>query len=132
MRYSTDDEMFTNFLEKTTRIELAIALASIGITTVVKLLGQRGMNQDPISDPGTVALLDKLRAKDPGLITTWMEKTRMASARCSCCAGMRRLYQPQWRQQRRRQRQAALKRRLGTPLWQWHSMLAWSRLKAYE
>jgi len=69
MLYSTDDEMFNSFLEKTTRIELAIALASIGITTVVKLLGQRGMNQDPISDPGTVALLTKLRAKDPGIDT---------------------------------------------------------------
>ena len=67
MLYSTDDEMFNSFLEKTTRLELAIALASIGITTVVKLLGQRGMNQDPISDPGTVALLNKLRAKDPGI-----------------------------------------------------------------
>ena len=59
MQYSTDDEMFNSFLEKTTRIELAIALAAIGVTTVVKLLGQRGMNQDPISDPGTLALLNK-------------------------------------------------------------------------
>ena len=69
MLYSTDQEMFAGFCEKTTRDELAIALAANGIDTVVKFLGQRGMNQDPISDVGTTALLNKCHAKDNNIDT---------------------------------------------------------------
>ena len=67
MLYTNDDDMFASFCSKSTRIELAVALAGLGITTVVKMLGQRGMNQDPISDPGTLSLLNKLQAIDGGI-----------------------------------------------------------------